>query len=212
MKRRRPAAPPRRWRRGGWRDASYLALDFETTGLDLEVDRVVSFGAVPVRGGAVDLRGARHELVDPGDRAPSRTSVEIHGIRPVDLADALPAADAAALLARLLDLRFLLAWYAAVEQAFLASLLGVSETAWARRTIDVRDLVILLEGPDAARWSLSQAAGACGVPVADPHQALDDALVTAQLFLVLASRLDAREGPRTVEDLLRISAAARGPA
>jgi DNA polymerase III epsilon subunit-like protein len=30
------------------------------------------------------------------------------------------------------------------------------------------------------------------VPVASPHEALDDALVTAQLFLVLASRLEGR--------------------
>jgi DNA polymerase-3 subunit epsilon len=212
VRRRRPAAPPRRWRRGAWRDASYLALDFETTGLDLAQDRVVSFGAVPIRGGAVDLAGARHRLVDPGDRTPSRTSVEIHGIRPVDLERALPASDAAALLARLLDRRFLLAWYAVVEQSFLGSLLGVPVASWVRRTIDVRDLLILLEGPDAARWSLSHAAATCGVPVADPHHALDDALVTAQLFLVLARRLDAREGERTVEDLLRVSAAARGPA
>jgi DNA polymerase-3 subunit epsilon len=210
--RRRPAAPPRRARRGRWRDAAYVALDFETTGLDLAVDRIVSFGAVPVLGGAVHLGGARHELVDPGEHPPSRSSVEIHQIRPIDLVDALPATEAAGVLGGLLDRRFLVAWYAPVEQSFLASSLGVSVARWARRSIDVRDLLIFLEGPDAARVSLSRAAETNGVPVADPHQALDDALVTAQLFLVLATRLDALHGPRTTEDLLRITAAARGSA
>jgi DNA polymerase III epsilon subunit-like protein len=33
------------------------------------------------------------------------------------------------------------------------------------------------------------------VPVAEPHQALDDALVTAQLFLVLSEKLPAGPEP-----------------
>jgi DNA polymerase III epsilon subunit-like protein len=42
------------------------------------------------------------------------------------------------------------------------------------------------------------------VPVASPHDALDDALVTAQLFLVLVGKLPATADP-TVADLLRLS-------
>jgi DNA polymerase III epsilon subunit-like protein len=45
---------------------------------------------------------------------------------------------------------------------------------------------------------------ACGVPVADPHHALDDALVTAQLFLVLAARWEAGGHGARVADLLRL--------
>jgi DNA polymerase III epsilon subunit-like protein len=37
--------------------------------------------------------------------------------------------------------------------------------------------------------------------VAEPHQALDDAMVTAQLFLILAERLPGRPNP-TVARLL----------
>jgi DNA polymerase III epsilon subunit-like protein len=50
-------------------------------------------------------------------------------------------------------------------------------------------MLLSLEGQAASTMTLSQAAEAHGVPVDDPHQALDDALVTAQLFLVLAARL-----------------------
>ena len=42
------------------------------------------------------------------------------------------------------------------------------------------------------RYSLSATAERYGVPVASPHEALDDALVTAQLFLVLATKLEER--------------------
>jgi len=181
-----------------------VSLDFETTGLDLDLDRIVSFGTVPITAGAVALGDATHRLVDPGDRAPSRTSVTIHRIRPVDLAGAASMSEAAEALAKVLDRRFLVAWYAPVEAAFLSRLYAIPARRWKQRTVDVRDLLVALEGPAAARLPLTEAAGACGVPVADPHHALDDALVTAQMFLVVASRLEERDGVRTVGDLMRV--------
>jgi hypothetical protein len=42
------------------------------------------------------------------------------------------------------------------------------------------------------------------VPVANPHEALDDAMVTAQLFLVLADRLGER-GFGTARSFLRLT-------
>ena len=44
------------------------------------------------------------------------------------------------------------------------------------------------------------------MPVSDPHDALDDALVTAQLFLVLAGRLPGRPTP-TARELAALHAA-----
>jgi DNA polymerase-3 subunit epsilon len=101
--------------------------------------------------------------------------------------------------------RFLLTWYADVEVAFLRRTFGGRPRAWARRTVDVRRLAVELEGADPrTRFGLSACAGRYGVPVASPHEALDDALVTAQLFLVLASKLEAR-GFGTVRSYLRLT-------
>jgi DNA polymerase III epsilon subunit-like protein len=44
------------------------------------------------------------------------------------------------------------------------------------------------------------------VPVANPHEALDDAFVTAQLFLVLVRKLRGLPDP-SVRDLLRLAGA-----
>jgi DNA polymerase-3 subunit epsilon len=55
------------------------------------------------------------------------------------------------------------------------------------------------EGSDVT-LTLEGCADRYGVPVASPHHALDDALVTAQLFLVVATKLTAR-GVRAVKDL-----------
>jgi len=51
---------------------------------------------------------------------------------------------------------------------------------------------------------LTAAAERYSVPVANPHHALDDALVTAQLFLVTATKLGGRRA--SVRDLARARA------
>jgi DNA polymerase III subunit epsilon len=202
----RPGPPPYRARRTSWRRAPFAALDFETTGLDFGSDTVVSFGVVPVLGGRVIVREGVHQLVNPSV-PPSPLSQTIHELRPQDLAGAPPLAEAAGVLARALDGRYLLAWFADVEVHFLAAVFGGGRRRWRRRTIDVRNLAIAAEGaPRSDRgqpgYGLSNIAQRYGVPVASPHDADDDALVTAQLFLVLAPKVGAGPDP-TVRDLMR---------
>jgi DNA polymerase-3 subunit epsilon len=197
-----PERPHRRARAVRWKAAEYVSVDFEATGLDFERDRIISVGTVPIRDGRVHLGEARYQLVDPGDRPPSPESVTVHGIRPVDLAGAPSQEGARRLLEEVLERRYLVAWHAGVESAFLSRLFGVRPRVWTRSTIDVRDLLLALEGKAAGALSLTDAAARCGVPVADPHHALDDALVTAQLFLVVVARLGRRDAMRTVGDLL----------
>jgi DNA polymerase III epsilon subunit-like protein len=59
------------------------------------------------------------------------------------------------------------------------------------------------EGPP--RLTLSALATALDLPVHRPHNALGDALTTAQAFLALVSHLDARS-PETVRSLARAEA------
>lgn len=175
-----------------------MALDFEATGLDLARDRIISFGTVPITRGRIEVGRARYQMVDPGDRAPSPRSVAVHGIRPVDLRGAPSPASAIGALRDALAGRFLVVWYGRVEAGFLGELFRRSADRWGATMIDVRELMLRLEGSGAEERSLSVTAGRYGVPVADPHHALDDALVTAQLFLVAAERLARRDGPASV--------------
>jgi DNA polymerase-3 subunit epsilon len=197
-----PPGPARGLRRSPWRLAEYVALDFEATGLDLRRDRIISFGTVPIRAGRVDLGDAHYQLVDPGGQRPSAGTIVVHGIRPMDL-DGAPSEEAARQVLRAsLDGAFIVGWFAGIEAHFLSVLFGGSKERWLRRTIDTRDLLRVHEGEEASGLSLAQTADRFGIPVADPHHALDDALVTAQLFLILASHLARRDGVRTVGDLL----------
>ena len=207
-----PEAPARP-RGVGWRDGRYVALDFETTGLDYRADTIVSFGVVPVDEGRALMRGAVHQLIN-SHVPPSPRSQTIHELRPQDLVDAPSLDEARASLRRALDGRFILAWFAEVEVNFLAGIFGGSPRRWRRRTIDVRNLAMAVAGePNGARdrpgYPLTGTARQWNVPVSDPHEALDDALVTAQLFLVLVGRLPGLPEP-SVLDLLRAGGARRG--
>ena len=202
-----PSAPRRGSARAPWRSGEFVALDFELTGLDRTRDEIISFGAVPVSGGRVQLGDAIYREVKPRV-GPSAGSIKVHGLRSKDLANAPPLPMVANDLSSALSGRYLLTWVADVEIGFLRSVFGKPQWWWRRRTIDVVDLVrahARQERPSStsAGGGLSAAAERYGVPTEDPHDALNDALMTAELFLVLATKL-AVSRRTNVGDLLRI--------
>jgi DNA polymerase III subunit epsilon len=184
-----------RQRRLSWREATYGALDLETTGLDAQRDAIVSFGVVPVERARVRLDAATYQVVDPGIEMSAR-SITLHGIRPVDLKDAPPFAEVADELRSALWRRVILAWTSWVEAGFLKSALGGRTRSWLRHVIDVRLLtewLDRLEGrspPPAHVETLAATASRMGVPPDREHHALWDSFVTAELFIVVASRLE----------------------
>jgi DNA polymerase-3 subunit epsilon len=190
-------------RRTSWRNARFIVVDVETTGLDPRRDEVVSFAAVPIERARIAAPDAVAGLVRP-ERSPPPRSVEIHGLRAADLEDAPPAPDALRPLAGLLRGEIPVAHSAWVERAFLAPRLRSAGGRLPRRMVDTALLWRLLcidrgEG-DPGTTSLSAVASALGLPVHRPHEAQGDALTTAQAFLALATHLEAH-GRGTVRAL-----------
>jgi DNA polymerase-3 subunit epsilon len=140
--------------------------------------------------------------------------VPVHGLRPVDLIGATGSDHLGDRLGAALGARQVLAWAAWVEAAFLATLLGGSGRDWRSRIIDVRDLVAHLDRlatiPNPDRESLVACAARHGVPPARAHHALGDAVMTAELFLVVAGRLEGR-GITTIRQLQRLGSGRRRP-
>jgi DNA polymerase-3 subunit epsilon len=210
MSRGRPSRPPRQIRRAAWRDAGFVALDFETTGLDPVRDDVISFGLVPIVDGRIDLSAALYREVAPRVE-PRHSSIRVHHLRTQDLVSAPPMSHVLDEFREALAGRVILAWAARVEIAFLRRIFGGWDRTWRSRTIDVRTLIVALEreapetGSDPGRYALGSAAERFGVPVEQTHHALDDAFMTAELFLVAATRWAGRDGG-TVGRLRKISA------
>jgi DNA polymerase-3 subunit epsilon len=188
--------PVRPLRRRPWIEAEFASLDFETTGLDPDRDAVVSFGVVPVRHGRVILAESEYREIAPEVPLTAR-SIVVHGLRPLDLQGAPTLSQVLSDLHASLERRYLLAWSADVEAGFPSRAFGGSGRWWRRRIVDVLLLAQIadrLEGR-AARpgdYNLTTAAARLGSPVHSPHHALDDALTTAQIFLVLATKLSTR--------------------
>ncbi|MGW4335120.1 3'-5' exonuclease [Rhodococcus koreensis] len=207
-----------RWRRKRedplrkpWRQSEYLVVDLETTGLDLKKDTIVSYGAVVIRDGRVITAESVYDLVRPRS-AMSPEAIAVHTLRPADVADAPPPDAAVHTLAALMTDRVVVAHSAWVEQAFLTR---------AFRDAGIRFRVPLIDTAALARACGTAPAGqrgdaglewlatALGLPVVDPHHALGDAVTTAQVFLVLASRLSGR-GYDTARSLVDLTCGDRG--
>ena len=194
----------RRSRRLGWREAGLVALDFETTGLDLRHDHVLSFGSVPIDQGRIRLADALYRTVKPPVELPAE-SIVIHGIRPVDVQDAPALEDVAHELITALAGRVLVAHAAWIELGFLNKLLRSRGLKRRRAAIDVLELAARLSalestaGPVPSR--LTALADLFAVPAGRTHHAFQDALTTAQVFLVLAARLE-RRGRGDLRDLI----------
>jgi DNA polymerase-3 subunit epsilon len=192
------ASPP-------WETVTYWALDLETGGLDAKRDAVLSVGMVPIRDGVVRLGEAYESLVRPTATGTVRPeSVAIHGLLPGALERAPTVAEVLATLDPRLREGVLLVHNASVDEAFLRRSYKESGLAWPKPV--VVDTVHLLWALHARRtfldptrhggdpeMNLTAARHELGLPEYPAHDALTDAIATAELFLVLRHRLGARK-------------------
>jgi DNA polymerase-3 subunit epsilon len=176
-----------------WRLGHFCVVDLELSGLDLRNDEIISFAAVPVDAGRVVAGSSVTGLCRP-TRPLAESSILVHGIRTVDLEAAPPLAEAVQPLLEAMAGRVLVAHEAWVERAFLSRVLAGQGVRFRGPVIDTYQLARLLAGfrraPDPAR-DLTGLALSLNLPAHRPHVALGDALTTAQLFVTLASLLEA---------------------
>ncbi len=190
-----------------WREACYAVVDLELTGLDPRRDEIISFASVPVMEGRVVAREARALTIRP-QQMPQPETIRIHGLRPVDLAEAPALAEVLDSILEALTGSVLVAHVAWVEREFLDAAfkdMGVRVSEPVLDTAVLAHHVLSRPGDFVPeRVALSVAARKLGMPVHRPHVAEGDALTTAQLFLALASHLQ-RSAPQTVGSLARLS-------
>lgn len=188
-----------RLRSPSWREARFLAIDVETTGLDPKRDEVISFAGIPIESARIIVSESVQGLVRPRTTSTS-ASFEIHRLREADLATAPSAPEALAPLAALIPGRIPVVHASWVERTFLRK----GGCPLPRRIVDTAVLWRLLSVErgerDPGTCSLSAIATGLGLPAHRPHTADGDTLTAAQVFLAMATHLEAR-GRATVRDL-----------
>ena len=100
--------PPNEW----------VALDCETTGLNVNSDEIISIGAVRIVGNRI-MTSERLELLVRPEKGVSADSVRIHRLREQDVAQGLPIDDAMKQLMRFIGSRPLVGYYLEFDVAML---------------------------------------------------------------------------------------------
>jgi DNA polymerase-3 subunit epsilon len=181
-----------------WAQGRYCVLDFETTGLDPLRDQILSYGLIPIENGRILSSRAQYGLVRADSPVPA-SSIVVHSLRQADLANAPSLEEGLDTILDALDGRILVAHAAWVERGFLAqaaadhhragrfgrfsSFRCIDTAVLARRCLDLPPL------PRGQSIALEYLGSRLGVPIHTPHNALGDAMTTAQVFLALSSKL-----------------------
>jgi len=191
-----------------WDSVTYWALDLETGGLDAGKDPIIAVGMVPIRGGRIRLGESFRTLVRPGRARIDPASVPAHQLVQGELRDAPTIEEVLPIVERRLRTDVLLVHHRAIDVAFLRQACRRTGVRWpAPKVVDTVDLLFRvarrarfttpLEVRDRPVLNLSAAREAHGLPPYQAHDALTDAVATAELFLVLRHEL----GARTLRDL-----------
>ncbi|WP_086933468.1 3'-5' exonuclease [Agarilytica rhodophyticola] len=171
-----------------WLQQQYLILDMETTGLNCLQDKVISLGWVSMQDGAIKLNSARSILLD--DVSIAGQSMEIHMLTDKDIADfGRNSAAVLRYLRQLLLNKILVVHHAPLDIGFLKKL-------WSSYQLKPLSIIVLdtlaiekscrekrLEILKTDAFRLSACRSRYGLPDYTSHDALTDALATAELLL-----------------------------
>jgi len=175
-------------------DVDFVALDFETTGLDSEQNSIISIGLVPFNLQRIFCRQAKKWYVDPQDNL-EEESIIIHGITHSDLKD---APDLRRILEQLLDElagKIVVVHYRRIERDFFdRNLRALINEGIIFPIIDTMQIEADLQRKQSQRivnWlkrkqpesiRLANSRLRYNLPTYPPHDALTDAIATAELL------------------------------
>jgi DNA polymerase-3 subunit epsilon len=184
------------FRRTPLEGARWVVIDCETSGLDPARDRLLSVGAVEVRGGAVQLAEFFEARIQQ-QRASARENILIHGIGGDAQRGGQPLAQVIDALARFLGEGFPVGFHAPFDAAVLRRHGLAPRAKW----LDLATLApALFPAQGKADSPLEHWLAAFGIPARARHDALGDAFATAQLLLVALAEAK-RQRVASVEDL-----------
>ena len=191
-----------------WDLPVYWALDLETGGLDPRHDPIIAVGMVPVRSGVIRLGESFSTLIRPDPGRPIRPeSVRAHQLLAGDLRKSPPLHAVLLEVGRRLADGVLLVHNQGIDLAFLKEGHARTGVPWKKpRVVDTVDLIVKAATrrrffqpgqEEMPSLNLSEARRAQGLPDYQAHDALIDAVATAELFLVLRQAT----GAKTLRDL-----------
>ena len=176
-----------------------VSLDCETTGFDPWVDDIVSVAAIPIKGSRVLASQAFRALVRP-QAAMRASAIKVHQLRKMDVAQGRPMDEVLPELLRFIGNRPLVGYWIDFDVRMLNKyLIEMLNIHLPNAQIDVSRLYYDRKygnAPPGTPLDLSFAAilADLGLPALPQHEAFNDALSAAEMYVVLEDM--ARRGVR----------------
>jgi DNA polymerase-3 subunit epsilon len=187
------------------REQRWVVLDLETSGLNMNRDQVLSIGAVVIEDGAIDL-GQQFERTLLRINHKLSPSVLLHGLGPSAIAAGSEPVEALLDFMAFLGDSPVLAFHAPFDQHMLARALKESLGYRLQHPFfDVAEIAPMLCPQACLRQAgLDDWTGFFGLHAEERHHASADALVTAELALILFShaRRQEMDSPARLEQCL----------
>ena len=174
-------------------ESRYVVVDVESSGLNISRDRLIAIGAVAVANGRIQLDDS-FEIVLQQARVSEKGNILIHGIGGTAQREGMPPADALLAFLEYLGKDPLVAFHVAFDESMISramrTFLGLEfRHAW----VDLAYVAPALYPQLARRHrTLDDWMGLFRIGNYARHNALADALSTAELLLALRQRLEAR--------------------
>lgn len=151
-----------------------IALDLETTGLNIHEDAIIEFGAVRIKDGIVTEEFAT--LIDPGFEIPAEIT-QITGIETEDVRGKPSIKEVLPQIERFVGDAPVIAHNVAFDMGFLRRY-GILKNNLAIDTYDLAAIML----PAAPRYNLTSLTWQMGVELSHAHRALDDARASALVY------------------------------
>lgn len=188
------------------RGERWVVLDVETSGLNIEDDRLLSIGAVAVHDDRIILADS-FEIFVRAERASDRANILVHGIGAEAQLGGIEPAPAMRAFLDFVGTAPLAAYHASFDRGFLAR----AARAWVGLKLDNPwlDLAELAPAllPHVRAKALDDWLNYFEISVDQRHDAASDALATAMLLLRLRAMAPASE--RDASSLIKLANAAR---
>jgi DNA polymerase III subunit epsilon len=187
-------------------DIDWVAVDFETTGVDSKRDKILSIGIVPFRLGQIDVSQCLELLIDHGQFIDGQSAAVNH-IVPKTLRNGYSLDAAMDILFSQMTGKALLLHGACIEMAFIDDFMlnkyGVE--CWPRVMVDTlyieKNCTYAGKMESGLSFQLNDVRTRYGLPQYESHSAAIDALATAELFIAQLKSLFKSASP-SVSQLL----------
>lgn len=169
-------------------DTEFLALDFETTGLDEQKDAILTIGCTVIKHGRIQLKHNSHQLIKINKEIPEK-SIVIHKVTHDRVSQGAHLHNVMQELLKKIAGRVLLVHFARIERGFLNAaceqIYGHKIPVFFVDTFEIERRRLQNIQPEVVpnQLRLFNIRERYGLPRYHAHSALEDAIATAELFL-----------------------------